>query len=68
MHLFSHLKLTGKESPSQLLQYLYIASRVFSPKTIKFLCTEMISHPLSVIGQAAVIVVNKLIDGMFLIG
>lgn len=63
MSLFNQLKITGNEPPSVLQQYLCIASNLPQPKTVKFLCTELIPHPLSVIGQAAVTVACKLIDG-----
>ncbi len=62
--LYKQLKLTGMESPSVLQQYLCIASSTPSPQTVKFLCVEMIPHPLSAIGQAAVTVATKLLDGM----
>ena len=63
--LYDQFKLTGMESPSVLQQYLCIASNTPSLKTVKFLCTEMIPHSLSVIGQAAVTVTTKLVKGMY---
>lgn len=63
--LFSQLKLTGLEPPQLLQQYLCIASNALSPKTVKFLCAEMIPHSLSVISQAAVIVASKLLYGTY---
>ena len=46
--LYHQLKLTGMESPGVLRQYLCIASNIPSPETVEFLCTEMISHPVTV--------------------
>ena len=63
--LYSQLKLTGMESPAMLRQYLCIAAHTLSLNTVKFLCIEMIPHSLSVIGQAAVTVASKLVDGMY---
>lgn len=63
--LYHQLKLTQTESPAVLRQYLWIASNLPSPETIKFLCAEMIPHPLSVIGQAAVTVATKLVKGTY---
>lgn len=63
--LFEQLKLTGDEPPSLLQQYLCIASNVLSPETVKFLCAQMISHPLSVISQAAVTIASKLVKGRY---
>lgn len=61
--LYDQLKVTGMESPIVLQQFLCIASCTPSPKTVQFLCAKMISHPLSAIGQAAVTVTTKLLDG-----
>lgn len=64
--LFSQLKLTGLEPPSLLQQYIYIASDTVSLQAVKFLCAEMISYPLSAIGQAAAIVAGRLINSMLI--
>lgn len=61
--LSNQLKLTGQESPKLLQQFLNIASSKASEATLKFLCSEMITHPLSVISQAAANIANRLIDG-----
>lgn len=62
--LYDNLQITEMDSPRQLLQYLFVMSKIPSPKTVKFICVNMIPHPLSAIGQAAVTVVIDLIDGI----
>ena len=64
-YIFDQLKVTEVKSSSQLLQYLNIAKNILSPQSVKYLCAEMIPHPLSVIWQAAVVVATNLIDGEF---
>lgn len=63
--LFAQLRLTGEESALLLQQYLDIASNAVSSEAVKFLCTQMIPHSLSVISQAASSVTIKLVDGMY---
>ena len=62
-YLCNQLVLTGQEPPKVLQQFLSIASIRVSEATLKFLCSEMISHPLSVFSQAAANIATKLIDG-----
>lgn len=54
VYLHEHHKDTGVQSPCLLQQYLSITCNLSSPKALKVFCSEMISHPLSVIGQTAV--------------
>ena len=65
--LFNQLQLRGDECPSLLQQYLCIASYTLSPKTVKFLCSQMVPHSLSVISQAAITIASNLINGVTLI-
>ncbi len=62
--LFRQLRIAGDETPSLLQQYLSIASNALSSEAVKFLCTQMIPHSLSVISQAAVTIASKLVNGM----
>ena len=65
--LFNQLRLTGDEPALLLQQYLDIASNALSSEALKFLCTQLIPHSLSVISQAANSIAIKLIDGMLIL-